>query len=155
MIEYVRVEAGDNLKKIKKLFREYEEFLGFELCFQDFENELKNLPGKYATPEGRLIMARVDGDIAGCVALKKIAEGICEMKRLYVRPEFRGQKLGRKLAEYIISEAMEIGYDKMRLDTLQRLKPALELYRSLGFHEISAYVHNPLEDVVYMEKVLR
>ncbi len=155
MIEYVRVEAGDNLKKIKKLFREYEEFLGFELCFQDFENELKNLPGKYAPPEGRLIMARVDGDIAGCVALKKIAEGICEMKRLYVRPEFRGQKLGRKLAEYIISEAMEIGYDKMRLDTLQRLKPALELYRSLGFHEISAYVHNPLEDVVYMEKVLR
>ncbi|HER00201.1 MAG TPA: N-acetyltransferase [candidate division Zixibacteria bacterium] len=112
---------------------------------------MKTLPGKYASPEGRLIIAEYNSEIAGCVAVKKIGEGVCEMKRLYVRPKFRGKKIGRMLAERIVADASDIGYDLMRLDTLERLKEAISLYRSMGFKETTAYVYNPIEDVVYME----
>ena len=130
-------------------------FWEFDLCFQDFENELAGLPGKYAPPEGRLYLAEYDNRLAGCVALKKIAPDICEMKRLYIKPEFRGKKLGRQLAEMIVEEGRKIGYKKMRLDTLQRLGTALKLYRSMGFIETEPYVHNPHEDVVFMELELQ
>ncbi|MBD3217647.1 MAG: GNAT family N-acetyltransferase [candidate division Zixibacteria bacterium] len=151
MLKLIYVETEEHINTIRKLFREYEDFLGFHLCFQNFEEEMKTLPGKYAPPEGRLIIAEYDSEIAGCVAVKKIGEGVCEMKRLYVRPEFRGKKIGRKLAERIIEDAGAIGYDIMRLDTLERLKEAIALYRSMGFKETTAYVYNPIEDVVYME----
>jgi putative acetyltransferase len=154
MLKLIDVETEEHLEIIRELFREYENFLGFHLCFQEFEKEMEGLPGKYAPPEGRLIIAEYDSEVAGCIALKKIGEGICEMKRLYVRPKFRGKKIGRVLAEKIIAEAKAIGYKKMRLDTLKRLKEALSLYRSMGFREIGSYVFNPLEDVVYMERDL-
>lgn len=151
MLKLIAVETEKHLEIIRKLFREYEDFLGFHLCFQDFEKEMAMLPGKYAPPDGRLIIAEYNSEVAGCIAIKKIGEDVCEMKRLYVRPKFRGLKIGRKLAEKIIVEAKTIGYKKMRLDTLKRLKEALSLYRSMGFTEIQPYVYNPLEDVVYMQ----
>ena len=140
-----------HIEHFHQLFREYEKYLGFDLCFQDFETELANLPGVYAPPEGCMLLAKYNNKIAGCVTLKKIGEGVCEMKRLYVRPDFRGKAIGRKLSEAIIAEARRIGYKKMRLDSLQRLKEAITLYRSMGFKEIKPYVFNPLDDVVYME----
>jgi ribosomal protein S18 acetylase RimI-like enzyme len=155
MLELIYAETNEHIEIIRKLFREYEDFLGFHLCFQNFEEEMKTLPGKYAPPEGRLIIAEYDSEIAGCVAVKKIGEGVCEMKRLYVRPKFRGKKIGRKLADRIIEDARAIGYDIMRLDTLERLKEAIALYRSMGFKETTAYVYNPIEDVVYMELKLK
>lgn len=151
MLKIIPAESPQQLETVRRIFREYEEFLGFDLCFQDFENELASLPGKYAPPSGRLYLAEYDNRLAGCVALKKIAPDICEMKRLYVKPEFRGLKLGRQLAEWIVTEGRKIGYKKMRLDTLQRLQAALKLYRSMGFVETEPYVHNPHQDVVFME----
>jgi len=151
MLNIIAANSSEQLDTVRKIFREYEEFLGFDLCFQDFENELASLPGVYAPPAGRLYLAEYENRLAGCVALKKIGPDICEMKRLYVKPEFRGKKLGRKLAEMIVEEGREIGYNKMRLDTLQRLPAALKLYRSMGFVETEPYVHNPHEDVVFME----
>lgn len=150
-LKLIYAETDEHLEIIRELFREYEEYLGFHLCFQNFEEEMKTLPGKYASPEGRLIIAEYNSEIAGCVAVKKIGEGVCEMKRLYVRPKFRGKKIGRMLAERIVADASDIGYDLMRLDTLERLKEAISLYRSMGFKETTAYVYNPIEDVVYME----
>ena len=151
MLRLINATTRQDLDIIRELFREYEKFLGFGLCFQGFENELAGLPGNYAPPEGRLIIAKYDSEAAGCIALKKIGEGVCEMKRLYVRPKFRGKKIGRQLAEKIIAEAKLIGYKKMRLDTLRRLNEAVTLYRSLSFREIQPYVFNPHEDAVYME----
>lgn len=151
MLKLIEVETEEHLEIIRELFREYENFLGFHLCFQEFEKEMAGLPGKYAPPDGRLIIAEYDSRVAGCIALKKIGEGVCEMKRLYVRPNFRGLKIGRKLAKKIIADAKAIGYKKIRLDTLKRLRGALNLYRSMGFTQIQPYVYNPLEDVVYME----
>jgi len=151
MLEIIPAVTDQQIEIIRDIFREYEEFLGFDLCFQDFENELASLPGIYAHPQGRLYLAEYDHKLAGCIALKKIDEGICEMKRLYVRSEFRGLKLGRKLSEMLVAEARVIGYKKMRLDTLKRLKAALSLYQSMGFTETTPYVHNPHDDVVFME----
>lgn len=146
-----KVETPDELEEIRCLFREYENFLGVDLCFQGFEEELKTLPGKYTPPQGRLLLALDHGEVTGCVALRGLEEGTCEMKRLYVRSNYRGKKLGRKLAEKIIEEARQIGYSYMRLDSLQSLNEALALYKSLGFKEVHSYYHNPLPDVVYME----
>lgn len=151
MLRIFPAATKEYIEQFHQLFREYEKYLDIDLCFQDFETELANLPGPYAPPEGSMLLAEYDNKIAGCVTLKKIGEGICEMKRLYVRPEFRGRDIGRKLAQAIIKEARKIGYVKMRLDTLKRLTEAISLYRSMGFKEIKPYVFNPLEDVVYME----
>jgi putative acetyltransferase len=140
------------LEEIRALFLEYAGSLNFELCFQSFDQELRELPGKYAIPRGRLILCRVDGKTAGCIALKPLAPGVCEMKRLYVRPEFRGRKLGLNLARRIVDEARAIGYSTMRLDTIRGyMDNAIALYESLGFKEIPPYYENPIPNAFYME----
>lgn len=148
------VGEGD-MAAVADLFREYEAFLGVSLCFQGFAEELAGLPGKYAPPSGELLLARVGDDVAGCVALRPLDEdGVCEMKRLYVRPAFRGTGAGRRLAEAIIAAGVERGYRAMRLDTLEKLGAAIKLYETLGFRRIGAYCANPLDGVLYMEKSL-
>jgi putative acetyltransferase len=122
------------------------------LCFQNFEQELAGLPGHYAPPDGRLLLAEHEGQLAGCVALHKWEAGICEMKRLYLRPSFRGKGFGRVLAETVIAEARDIGYQRMRLDTIEPImKDAVEMYRKLGFREIAPYRPNPIVGAMYME----
>jgi ribosomal protein S18 acetylase RimI-like enzyme len=136
----------------RELFLEYAQSLGFSLCFQNFDKELAGLPGDYAPPEGRLMLAECEGQLACCVALHRIEPGICEMKRLYVRPRFRGKGLGRALAECIIAEARQIGYRRMRLDTVEPvMKDAVAMYRKLGFKEIAPYRSNPIAGAMYME----
>ncbi len=154
MILCENVRTAEEIELARTLFREYQQSLGVDLCFQGFEDELANLPGSYAPPSGRLLLLRVDREIAGCVALRKIGEGVCEMKRLYVRDAFRGQGLGRRLAEAILEEVRRIGYRKMRLDTLPSMRAAIPLYRSLGFSEIGAYRENPVEGALFFELTL-
>ncbi len=146
------VQAGpDHMEEVKNLFREYEEFLGCDLCFQDFNEELANLPGEYAPPSGALLVA-VDGNsIAGCVALRRQDESYCEMKRLFVRSGSRGTGLGKQLAVLAVEKARELGYSRMRLDTLDRLQAAMKLYESMGFRRIEPYYPNPLDGVGYWE----
>lgn len=151
-LEFSTVCGGDDLKRTRELFLEYEQSLPFDLSFQDFRGELAALPGRYTPPDGQLLLACLDGRPAGCVALRRIGDGTCEMKRLYVRPEFRRRGAGRALARTIIEEARRIGYKRMRLDTV--LEPAKSLYRSLGFIEIPPYQHVPVKGVTFMELVL-
>ena len=150
-MELVQAQSHDDLLAARQLFMEYADWLGVDLCFQGFQQELDGLPGDYAPPDGQLLLAIEDDQAVGCVAMRKLGDGICEMKRLYVRPGHRGKGLGRKLAEAIIQEARGTGYQKMRLDSLTSLKEAAGLYRSLGFIEISPYRYNPLPDAVFME----
>jgi putative acetyltransferase len=131
------------LRQVRDIFREYQSSLGIDLCYENFEEELSNLPDKYAPPEGRLYLAFIGEQVAGCIALKPYQEHQCEMKRLYVRPQYRGRNLGRILANKVIDDARQIGYRQMLLETLPSLKIAQELYRSLGFIEIPAYSYNP------------
>lgn len=154
MTEIIAVESPSDLAEIRKLFEEYAESLGFDLSFQDFDTELEKLPGDYAKPSGRLLLAVTDGHAAGCVALRSLSEDVCEMKRLYVRSQFRGREIGRQLAEAIINEARKAGYRAMRLDTIASMDAARSLYRSFGFVEIEAYRYNPIEGAVYMELIL-
>lgn len=154
-IVIIEALSANHVAQAKELFLEYAQSLGFSLCFQDFEKELAALPGKYAGPKGRLLLAEVSGRPAGCVALRELDGEICEMKRLYVRPQFRGLRLGRLLAERIITEARAIGYTRMRLDTVVGTMPdAVALYRKLGFIEIAPYCVNPMPDTLYLELVL-
>ncbi len=147
-----QVESDGEVQQVRRLFEEYAGWLGFNLCFQNFDKELAQLPGDYAPPNGRLLLAVENDQVAGCVALRKIGEGIGEMKRLYVRPEFRGKGLGRKLTEAIIEEARRIGYQRVRLDTLPpKMQTAVGVYRSLGFKEIDPYYKNPVEGATFME----
>jgi len=142
-----------DLADVRTLFREYERWLGYDLCFQGFEAELAALPGKYAPPAGRLYLTDVDGALSGCIALRECAPGIAEMKRLYVREGSRGTGAGRALAQRIIADARAIGYRAMRLDTLRipQMAAANRLYDALGFRDIAPYYANPLPDVRYME----
>ena len=136
---------------VRSLFREYEKFLAVDLCFQNFEQELAQLPGKYAPPDGALLLAMEQSSPAGCVAVRKLEKDACEMKRLFVRPEHRGKDIGRLLAVRIIDHAKLLGYRVMRLDTLDRLTEAVRLYESLGFKQIPPYYANPLPGVLYWE----
>lgn len=155
MLTFVQAESAEQLDHARELWREYADWLEVDLCFQNFEKELAELPGRYALPEGRLWLALSDDKLAGSIALRKIADGICEMKRLYVRPQFRGQGIGRQLTTRLIEEARQIGYARMRLDTLpSKMKEAIAVYRSAGFTEIEPYYHNPTADAVYMELML-
>jgi putative acetyltransferase len=145
-------ETAADIELARELFLEYAEALGFSLCFQNFDQELVGLPGKYARPDGRLLLAEPDGQAAGCVGLRPLEDEICEMKRLYVRPSFRGRSIGRLLAERVISEARGIGYTRMRLDTVAgTMADAVALYRRLGFVEIPPYCSNPIAGALYME----
>jgi len=151
-LDIARATSAAEIAAVRELFLEYEKFLGFDLCFQGFEQELAALPGGYAPPRGCLLLARGPaGEVAGCVALRPLAGAVCEMKRLYLRAPYRGRGQGRRLAEAIVEAAREIGYAAMRLDTVARLTESLALYRSLGFREIAPYRENPHADVVYLE----
>lgn len=147
-----QAESPQQIAQARELFLEYAQSLGFSLCFQNFDHELDGLPGDYAPPRGRLLLASCEDQLAGCVALHSLNSAICEMKRLYLRPQFRGKGLGRVLADRIIGEARQIGYSFMRLDTVEPvMKDAVAMYRRLGFEEIPAYCNNPIEGALYME----
>ena len=150
-IEY----AYDRLDIIRTLFREYTDSLGIDLQFQDFESELLKLPGKYALDDGRLYIAYVDGEVAGCIGLRRFDETRCELKRLYIRPPFRHLGLGKLLSMRIIHDARQIGYHHILLDTLSSMTPAINLYQKLGFEKIPAYYHNPIEEAVYFSLDLK
>ena len=130
---------------------EYAAGLDVDLGFQDFERELRELPGEYAPPAGRLLLALETDEPAGCVALRPFGAQVAELKRLYVRPAYRGTGLGRRLAETAVAEAREAGYERIRLDTLPSMHAARALYRSLGFVEIDAYRPNPVHETTYFE----
>ena len=152
----IRQASGpDDIDTARKLFREYADALGIDLGFQDWERELRDLPGAYAPPRGALFLAERDGASVGCVALRPLDPPICEMKRLYVRPEGRGSGLGRRLAEHVIEEGRRLGYARMRLDTLPSMSAAIGLYRELGFREIAPYRFNPVPGALYLELDLR
>ncbi len=149
------IEEGKELDIIRDLFREYEKELNEDICFQSFEEELKTPLKKYGLPDGDLMLAYWNDDVAGCIALTKMKDtGSCEMKRLYVKPAFRKNKIGRILIEELLNSAKERNYEKMRLDTFLKLGSAVHLYKQFGFQNISAYYNNPLPGVVYMEKQL-
>ena len=150
----VHATTPAQLETVRALFREYAEATGACECFEGFAEELAGLPGSYAPPNGRLLIAEVASTPDGCVALRKLAERVCEMKRLYTRPEFRGRKLGRRLAESAIGEARRTGYHVMRLDTLSSMTAALALYRSLDFQTIPRYNDNPSADAIHLELAL-
>ena len=151
-LAFFQAERPSQIAHARELFLEYAQSLGFSLCFQNFDKELAGLPGKYAPPEGRLLLADYQSQLAGCVAMRKLESGICEMRRLYLRPQFRGKGLGRALAERIIAEARQVGYGRMRLDTVEpAMKDAVATYRKLGFTEIPPYCQNPIAGATYME----
>lgn len=152
--EIVLAGSEKLLGQIKRLFSEYAASLDFDLSFQGFATELEELPGEYCPPGGCLLLALEGDEAAGCVALRKESQGICEMKRLYVRPEFRGKGVGKRLAQAVIEEARRLGYGRMRLDTVSGMKEANDMYRSLGFTEIGPYRYNPLEGAIFMELTL-
>lgn len=155
MLKILHAHTGENLKFIQTLLVEYAESLDFDLDFQDFDKELADLPGDYTPPKGRLLLAKDEDKIAGCVALRELSEGVCEMKRLYVKPQFRGLGIGRILAEAVIQEAHKIGYARMRLDTAPSMQAARALYMSLGFKKINPYRYNPIEGAEFMEMSLK
>jgi GNAT superfamily N-acetyltransferase len=148
-------ETEKHFADARKLFREYETWFGISLCFQNFDDEVTSLPGKYAPPDGRLYLAYDGDEPVGCIGLRSLGDGVCEMKRLYLRDVARGKGLGVALIEKVISDAVEIGYSKMRLDTYPpKMGKAVSLYEAHGFYEIPPYYHNPHEGVLFMEKML-
>jgi len=154
-IELMRATLPEHIEQVRILFLEYGSSLGFSLCFQSFDEEMKDLPGAYGPPSGVLLLARCSDHAAGCIALRKLGTGICEMKRLYVRPDDRGRGLGRMLVERLIAEARALGYELMRLDTIESaMKDAVELYRRMGFKEIAPYSKVPIESALWMELLL-
>lgn len=152
MLRITQATTQSDFDQARELFKEYEAALGISLCFQNFAAELANLPGEYAAPQGRLLLAREFDQLVGCVALRPVAPTTCEMKRLFLRPTYRSRGLGRVLVEAIIEEARKIGYTHMRLDTISdRMGRAVELYKSMGFVEIEPYYHSPVDTTKFME----
>jgi len=151
MLSILDASSGGALHQVKSLFEEYAASLGIALCFQGFAQELAALPGCYAPPRGRLLLGRWNQEVAGCVALRPLLNGICEMKRLYVRPDYRQHGVGRALAEQVIGEAALAGYSRMRLDSLPSMERAIQLYRRLGFRDVPPYGKNPLPGAVFLE----
>jgi ribosomal protein S18 acetylase RimI-like enzyme len=154
MVTIEAVHTAHDVEIVRELFREYERSLDVDLCFQGFEEELASLPGRYAPPRGRLLLARDGASVLGCVALRPLDDDLCEMKRLYLRPAARGQRVGRALATRVIEEARAIGYRAMRLDTLPSMTEAIALYRSLGFGPVAPYYRSPVAGTLYMELAL-
>jgi len=155
-IKFIQAESEAHIESARSLFKEYSDTLGLDLCFQNFQKEVAELPGGYAPPDGRLLLAFLDEQVAGCVALRKIEDGTSEMKRLYVKPEFRGKGIGRKMAVAVVEEARRIGYARIRLDTLpSKMAEAIRVYRWLGFREIGPYYSNPFDGVLFMELSLQ
>ena len=155
MIKIVEANTNEFIEKTKELIREYAQSLEFDLGFQDFDKEMENFPGQYALPGGCLYVALDENQPIGCVALRDLGHGICEMKRLYVKPFFRGQKVGKLLAEVVIKAARDMGYDFMRLDTIPSMKHANMLYNALGFEQIAPYRFNPLDGATFFELNLK
>jgi len=154
-MKIIQAQSAADIEIARELFKEYAAALNISLCFQNFDQEVTGLPGSYAPPAGRLLLAVQGEDVAGCIALRPLADNACEMKRLYVRPQFRGAGLGNKLVAALIDAAREIGYQHMRLDTLPgRMDRAIALYRSIGFQEIPPYYHNPVAGALFMELAL-
>lgn len=151
VLKIVEAQTEFELNEIRTLFKEYTDSLGFDLAFQNFDKEFAELPGKYAPPKGRLVLAYEDAQVIGCVGLREFEPGVCEMKRMYIREEFRKKGYGRSLAEKIIDIARGTGYQYMRLDTVPWMEPAIGLYQSLGFYEIPAYRFNPIKGTLYFE----
>jgi putative acetyltransferase len=154
-VRIIQAETPDHIRTARLLFKEYAAWLAIDLSFQNFEKELANLPGEYAVPNGRLLLALSRNETAGCVALRRFKDRTCEMKRMWVRPQFRGQHIGSVLAKYIIREARAIGYCEMVLDSLPSLANALSLYKSLGFEVIAPYRYNPDPNAVFMRLLLQ
>jgi putative acetyltransferase len=144
-------ENGKALNEAKQLFKDYQQELNVDLCFQSFDKELENPLLKYGSPNGALFVAYALHEPIGCVALQQLPNNSCEMKRLYVLPQYRKHKIGLALAQKIITKAKDLDYTTMKLDTLTILQPAIKLYESVGFKHVTAYYHNPLPNVVYME----
>ncbi|MBK6863782.1 MAG: GNAT family N-acetyltransferase [Ideonella sp.] len=157
-IALVAADTAELLAAARTIFREYAQSLPVDLCFQDFEAELDGLPGAYRPPDGQLLLAQVDGEVAACGALRGLRDvdyaNACEMKRLYVRPAFRGFGLGRALAESLLDEARRAGYSVMLLDTLDDMEAARGLYATLGFEEIPPYYFNPIAGAHYLKAEL-
>jgi len=155
MVELIHADSVEWTDKVRNIFEHYAGSLPFDLAFQGFAEELANLPGEYRPPTGCLLLAVQRQEVIGCVALRKIGEGICEMKRLFVVPEWRGKGVGVILAKALIREAGRIGYERMRLDTVPSMISALALYRSLGFKEIASYCLNPIPGAKFFELNLK
>lgn len=151
MTKIIHAKSQEQIELTRQLFLEYAESLGFDLCFQNFDKELANLPGEYAQPTGRLLLAVNGSASIGCVALRKFDEGACEMRRLYVKTEYRGRGIGKILTETIIIEAKSVGYRRLLLHTLPAMKSAFAMYRSMGFTEIPPYDPTPVEGAVFMD----
>jgi ribosomal protein S18 acetylase RimI-like enzyme len=152
--EIAPARTPEGLNQVRTLFQAYADGLGIDLTYQGFPEELATLPGKYAQPHGELLLAKLDGKSVGCVGLRPLEDGACEMKRLYVDPQARGLKLGKALVEAIIQAAIERGYKEMRLDTMSTMTEAISLYKGLGFAEIPAYFDSPLVCNVFMSRQL-
>ena len=151
-MKFVQAQSPEEIEIARELFREYAAGLNIDLCFQNFDQEVNGLPGNYAPPRGRLLLAIEGEQFAGCIALRRYDDGACEIKRLYVRPEFRGQGLGKKLVTTLIDGARQSGYKRMLLDTLPgKMDEAIALYRLLGFREIASYYNNPVQGALFME----
>ncbi len=155
-LEYVWIQEGNQVgvDQAKELFEEYQTELGIDLCFQGFQDELAKLPGKYGPPGGALLIVYSEAVPIACGAIRDLGDGFAELKRLYVRPAFRGTGLGRTITETLLDRARAFGYQFLRLDTLRRLGPALDLYKSLGFEETAPYNENPEDDIVYLQRRL-